>query len=324
MRQATRLVSWCGRGTRALALVAVSLLGACATTDNPDPMESYNRKVFAFNEAVDRTVLKPAATGWQQVTPEMMRTGLDHFFNHLKDLWSAFNLVLQGHPGLGMQEVTRFGVNTLFGLGGFLDPASDLGLTSQHQDFGLTLARWGVPSGAYIVWPFLGPSTVRDSVGLPVEVQIYPEYFMEDVAARNLVTVVRVVNTRATLLAAIQTIDDISLDKYLFIRDGYLQRRESQVENTRDLSARAAPSNPWVFPAHDEGMADALALARADDAAAIAPVMLARAAPPLAAVTGPAPTAPVAAPVAASSATPSVPQPVLPSDEASPAAEMAR
>jgi phospholipid-binding lipoprotein MlaA len=302
MRQVMGGVSWYGRGIRALALVLLSLLGACATPDNPDPMESYNRKVFAFNEAVDRTVLKPAATGWQKVTPEMMRTGLDHFFNHLKDLWSAFNLVLQGHPGLGMQEVTRFGVNTVFGLGGFLDPASDLGLTSQHQDFGLTLARWGVPSGAYIVWPFLGPSTVRDSVGLPVEVQIYPEYFMEDVAARNMVTVVRVVNTRATLLEAIQTIDDISLDKYLFIRDGYLQRRESQVENTRDLSARAAPSDQWVFPAQDEGVSEALALGHGDSA--IAPVMLARAA-----VTGPAPIA-----------LPSV----SPAAEASSAAEVAR
>ncbi len=314
-----RSVSWSARGTRALALVLLSLLGACATPDNPDPMESYNRKVFAFNEAVDRAVLKPAATGWQKVTPGMVRTGLDHFFNHLKDLWSAFNLVLQGHPGLGMQEVTRFGVNTVFGLGGFLDPASDLGLTSQHQDFGLTLARWGVPSGAYIVWPFLGPSTVRDSVGLPVEVQFYPEYFMEDVAARNMVTVVRVVNTRAALLEAIQTIDDIALDKYLFIRDGYLQRRESQVENTRDLSASAALSDRWVFPPQDEGVADALAVGGGDDAAAMPPVMLARAATPLAAVIGPIPAAPNVVPSLPPSVTPSAP-----TGRASQAAEVAR
>lgn len=256
----------------AAASLVLVLLGACATTENPDPLEKMNRKVFAFNETVDKAVIKPVATGWQAVTPEMLRTGLDHFIQNISDVWCAFNLLLQGHPGLSMQELTRVGVNTVFGLGGLLDPASEIGLNRQSQDLGLTLAHWGVPSGAYIVWPIIGPSTIRDSVDLPVVIE-YPDRLLEDSAARNIFSAIRFVNTRALYLEATDTIDEIALDKYLFMRDGYLQRRQSLVEQGHEAAANQK-DGWWQWPqggmavAAEDANATALATLDARDRAA--------------------------------------------------------
>lgn len=211
-----------------LLLVAAGL-GGCATAQRPDPLEPWNRKVFAFNEGLDNAVLKPTATAYQKVVPRPVRTAATNFFNNISDLWSATNLFLQGRVTDGLSDVMRFGSNTVFGILGLADVASEMGMERHNEDFGQTLGHWGVGPGAYIVWPLLGPSTVRDSIALPIEQQVAPETFVSTVRMRNSLSVVRLVNTRANLLQAGNMLDGISLDKYTFMRDAYLQRRRSLV-----------------------------------------------------------------------------------------------
>lgn len=211
-----------------LLLVAAGLAG-CATAQRPDPLEPWNRKVFAFNEGLDHAVLKPTATAYQKVVPGPVRTAATNFFNNISDLWSATNLFLQGRVTDGLSDVMRFGSNTVFGILGLADVASEMGMERHNEDFGQTLGHWGVGPGAYIVWPLLGPSTVRDSLALPIEQQVVPETFVSTVRMRNSLSVVRLVNTRANLLQAGNMLDGIALDKYTFIRDAYLQRRRSLV-----------------------------------------------------------------------------------------------
>jgi phospholipid-binding lipoprotein MlaA len=212
-------------------LAAAMLLGGCATAARPDPLESVNRRIFAFNDAVDDAVIRPAAEVYQAVLPRPVRVGLTNFFGNVRDAWSAFNLVLQGRIGDAAKDVLRFSTNTVFGIYGFVDIASELGLERHGEDFGQTLGRWGFPAGAYIVWPILGSSTVRDSIGLPIDVMAAPDPFVSGVALRNTLTVTRVVSTRANLLNATQVLDDIALDRYSFVRDAYLQRRRSLIYN---------------------------------------------------------------------------------------------
>lgn len=212
-----------------LAVGGAGLLAGCATVQQPDPLEPINRKVFAFNEVVDTSVLKPAATVYRRVVPSPVRTAVGNFFHNVKDVWSATNLFLQGRPADGLQDMMRFGTNTVFGLFGLIDVATGLGLERHGEDFGQTLGRWGVSPGAYIVWPLLGPSTVRDSVGLPIEWRFSPNNWVDSVPTRNVLTVTRLVNTRADLLRATGMLDEIALDKYIFVRDAYLQRRRNQV-----------------------------------------------------------------------------------------------
>lgn len=211
-----------------LLLVAAGLAG-CATPQRPDPLEPWNRKVYAFNEGLDSAVLKPTATVYQKVVPGPVRTAATNFFNNIYDLWSATNLFLQGRVTDGLSDVMRFGSNTVFGILGLADVASEMGLERHNEDFGQTLGRWGVGPGAYIVWPVLGSSTVRDSVALPIELQITPETFVSPVRASNALLGLRLINTRASLLQASSMLDGIALDKYTFVRDAYLQRRRSLV-----------------------------------------------------------------------------------------------
>ena len=211
-----------------LLLVAAGLAG-CATPQRPDPLEPWNRKVFAFNEGLDKAVLKPTATVYQKVVPSPVRTAATNFFNNIYDLWSATNLFLQGRVTDGLSDVMRFGSNTVFGVLGLADVASEMGMERHNEDFGQTLGRWGMGPGAYIVWPLIGPSTVRDSVALPIELQITPESFVSPDLASNTLLGVRLLNTRANLLQAGNVLDGIALDKYTFMRDAYLQRRRSLV-----------------------------------------------------------------------------------------------
>ncbi|MEX8519571.1 MAG: VacJ family lipoprotein [Leptothrix sp. (in: b-proteobacteria)] len=213
----------------ALVLGGASLLVGCATAQKPDPLEPLNRKVFAFNEAVDQAVLKPVATVYHDVVPSPVRRGVGNFFYNVKDVWSAVNLVLQGRPVDGLRDLARFGTNTVFGVFGFIDVATDLGLERHGEDFGQTLGRWGLGPGAYIVWPILGPSSVRDSVALPIEYQITPETWITPATTSYLFSATKLVNTRSDLLSATSMLDDISLDKYTFVRSAYLQRRRSLV-----------------------------------------------------------------------------------------------
>lgn len=218
-----------GRFGWPLLLAGALMLGGCATTNRGDPLEPLNRKIFAFNEALDVNLIKPAATAYSNFVPRPVRVSVDNFFSNVKDAWSAVNLFLQGRFEDGLHDVMRFGTNTVLGFFGVADVATEVGFERHGEDFGQTLGKWGVPPGPYIVWPVLGPSTLRDSVGLPVDHAASPELLIKPVATRNTLTALRVVNARANLLGATQVLDDIALDKYTFIRDAYLQRRRSLI-----------------------------------------------------------------------------------------------
>jgi phospholipid-binding lipoprotein MlaA len=233
-------------------LVATSLgLSACSTTgartagQRLDPWENWNRKVFSFNEGLDEKVLKPVATVYSNTVPQPVRQGVANFFNNAADAWSAVNNFLQGKVGAGLHDVMRVGTNTLFGLGGILDPASEMGFEHTYEDFGQTLGFWGIGAGAYVVWPVLGPSTVRESFALPLDRSVSPAVVIHDGGAVAGITVLQIINTRANLLGASRVLDDIALDKYTFVRDAYLQRRRSLVfDGDVPEPPEAAPEAP--------------------------------------------------------------------------------
>ena len=221
-------------------LAAAAALGGCATHNPRDPLEPYNRAMFHFNSNLDKVVLKPVATGYRNVTPRLMRRGVSNFFGNLGDVWSTGNEFLQGHVALGFDGVMRVGVNTVFGLFGLLDIATPLGLYRHPDDFGLTLARWGVGSGPYFVLPFFGPSTLRDATGTVVGAYYSPtRSAIQGSQTRNLATGLDIVNQRAQLLSTTDLLEQIAIDPYVFTRDAYLQRRRGQVAQTRDTGVLA-------------------------------------------------------------------------------------
>lgn len=220
--------------TLTLAVAATVVLGGCAGPNPRDPYESYNRAVFNFNDKVDEYALKPTATAYKNVTPGFLQTGVNNFFGNLADVWTAANNLMQGKVGDGMSDVMRVAMNSTFGLLGVLDIASEAGLQKHKEDFGQTLGSWGVPSGPYLMLPLLGPSTVRDTAALPVDIYADPWQYTNPVNVRNVGTVTRVVDQRAALLDASTLLEDAALDRYEFIRDGYMQRRNSQVYDGED------------------------------------------------------------------------------------------
>jgi phospholipid-binding lipoprotein MlaA len=203
-----------------------------AFAPNPvDPWERFNRKVFAFNEAVDETVLRPLAEGYRKVVPQLVRTGIGNVLGNLYDVWSMANHLLQGKVHHGLDMGMRVLTNTLFGLGGVLDPATEMGLVRRSEDFGQTLGRWGLPPGPYLVLPLLGPSSVRDGVGLLADRQVAPSSLPDREVARYGVTTLEVVHQRALLLGTTALVDQVALDRYSFLRDGYLARRRALVHD---------------------------------------------------------------------------------------------
>lgn len=214
-------------------LLALVLAG-CATARGPggpgqklDPWESWNRKVFGFNESIDEHVLKPVATVYSEVVPSPVRQGVDNFFGNVADAWSAVNLVLQGRFKTAVQQTMRFAVNTGLGFGGLLDIASEAGLERNSEDLGKTFGRWGTGTGAYIVWPLLGPSSVRDTLAMPWDRLASPALVFDGGASKTFITALQTVNARANFLRAGAMLEGIALDKYTFYRDAYLQRRGS-------------------------------------------------------------------------------------------------
>ena len=233
----------------AAVVVAAAALAGCQTIregrggpgQRLDPWEKWNRKVFNFNEDLDRRVLKPVATVYSDIVPQPVRRSVSNFFNNFADAWSAINNMLQGKFELGFEDATRVGANTLFGLFGILDVASEMGLDHHYEDLGQTLARYGVGAGAYLVLPVLGPSTVRDAAALPVNRLATPPAFFDGTGTQIGLTALQIVNTRSSLLGATRVIDEISLDKYTFVRDAYLQRRRSLVFDGDAPETPAAP-----------------------------------------------------------------------------------
>jgi len=217
------------------ALALLALLAGCASAphaeDPRDPWEGYNRGMTNFNNAVDGAILKPVATIYQKTLPRPARTGVSNFFGNLSDVWSLANNVLQVRPQEAMTSFWRVALNTTLGLCGVLDPATDLRLPRTREDFGQTLGYWGVPSGPYLVLPILGPSTLRDTVALPVDWYGHPLAQVEDVPVRNWLHVVQFVDIRSQLLGVDDLMNTAAPDTYAFTRDAYLQKRLNDIYN---------------------------------------------------------------------------------------------
>jgi len=198
--------------------------------------------VFTFNDTVDKYALKPVATAYKNVLPSFVQTGVHNFFGNLTDAWSAVNNLLQGKGEAGVQDITRFTINSTFGIAGLIDIAGPAGLPKHNEDLGQTLGYWGVPSGPFLVLPLLGPSTLRDTAALPGD--WYGDIWTHKtpVNVRNIGTGVKAIDTRASLLDASDLVEGAALDRYEFIRDGFLQRRESQVRDGGSQGAAASSS----------------------------------------------------------------------------------
>ena len=255
------------RGLLALVVGVALMLGGCASTQSlvkdaragpgarHDPWENWNRKVFAFNEGLDENIFKPVATGYAKVVPQFVRRGVDNFFSNAADAWSAVNNVLQGKPEPAFTSVVRFTTNTVLGFFGVLDIASEFGLEHRYEDFGQTLGRWGFGPGAFVMLPLLGPSTVRDTLALPLDRTASPALYISSGSYQFGIVGLQIINTRANLLGASKVIDDIALDKYTFIRDAYLQRRRSltfdgdapEVPDASSPAASAADAGPALL-----------------------------------------------------------------------------
>ncbi|WP_395703814.1 VacJ family lipoprotein [Aquabacterium sp.] len=219
------------QGCASLPWRAPALENTGPTTERADPWERFNRRIFAFNEAIDGAIIKPLALGYRAVVPEWLRTGIDNMFGNIGDAWSAVNLVLQAKPRAALEMGMRVATNTVFGVLGFVDVADELGLERrQVEDFGQTLGRWGIKSGPYLVLPLLGPSTLRDAAALTVDFKASPPNLaFRETRDQNAGTGLQLLNTRVKLLNASRVLDDIALDKYILLRDAYLARRRSLI-----------------------------------------------------------------------------------------------
>jgi len=221
---------------RLLAGAALAALGGCATGPNAtpsDPLEPLNRATWRFNDSLDRAIAQPVARGYNRVVPRPIRTGIGNFFANLGDVPVMFNDFAQLRLSDGMQDLLRVAVNSTLGLLGFLDIATPAGIPKHDQDFGLTLAHYGVPSGPYLVLPLFGPSSFRDAAGFGADQVVSPINQM-DPAWRNSMWGTEFVSTRARYLNATNLLEQAALDKYLFVRDAYLARRQSKVDEDKE------------------------------------------------------------------------------------------
>lgn len=214
-------------------LFSCALLGACASTTDgdkavvADPYESFNRPVHKFNSKVDTYIAKPIADGYKQITPDFLQKGVNNFFNNLQEVNVILNDFLQAKFKQGAQDVGRLTLNTTLGLGGLIDVASQAGLDKHSEDFGQTLAVWGVPQGNYLVLPFVGPSTLRELPGYVVDAAANPGTYFGGAVALPLASV-NALNTRANAEGSLQFINEAALDPYVFMRESYLQWRNYQ------------------------------------------------------------------------------------------------
>jgi len=239
---------------RLVVLSLLALMFGCASIpagvppSPDDPWEPFNRSVFEFNEGLDAYVLKPVVAGYRFVLPEFVREGIYNFFSNYNDIYTALNNLLQGKPDYAFNDLMRVVVNTTMGLGGLIDLATPGGLEKHKEDFGQTFGVWGVPSGPYVVLPFFGPSSVRDTFGTVADLETdYLFKYIPNVGLRNSLTGLRVVNARNTYYEAGDLLDGAAIDKYSFLRDAYIQRRKYQINEGRDDEEPQAPvyENPY-------------------------------------------------------------------------------
>ena len=225
-----------------LAAVALMLvLGGCATVGDGasgqavpagatnDPFEPWNRAVFEFNDAFDQGLAQPVAKAYGKVLPYYLRDMIRNAFGNMRDVWTAFNQLLQGKPGRAASDAWRVAINTTLGFGGLIDIASDVGIPKHNEDFGQTLGRWGVPAGPYLVLPVFGPSSLRDAPGRGVDTWGDPLRTIDSHGRRNNAFLTRAIDDRQRLLETGDIVDQAALDRYSFIRDSWLQMRRNQV-----------------------------------------------------------------------------------------------
>jgi phospholipid-binding lipoprotein MlaA len=194
---------------------------------NPDPWEDVNRKIYVFNDGFDRYLMKPVARGYQAVAPQPVEKGVSNFYGNLDDFRTTLNDVLQLKLVHGLSDAGRFLINSTVGIVGIVDVASEMGLRKRNEDFGQTLGHWGVPSGPFVMIPFIGPSTARDGPALFVDFYTAPQtYFVDEVDIRNSLWALKFINQRAELLGLDVVLDDVAFDRYILLRDAFLSRRE--------------------------------------------------------------------------------------------------
>jgi phospholipid-binding lipoprotein MlaA len=225
------------------------VLQGCASVPNPDardPWESMNRSVYNFNEVLDNVAIKPATKAYVAVLPSPVRTGIHNFLGNLSDVWSMANSALQLKGQATAETFMRVTVNTVFGLGGVLDVATEMRLEKRKEDLGQTLGYWGVKPGPYVVLPVFGPSTLRDTLAMPVDIKGNAVQQFDDAATRNVLSFSGVLDTRSGLLQTVDVVKAAALDPYTFVRDGYLQKRQNDIHDgnpptTFDYSDPGAP-----------------------------------------------------------------------------------
>lgn len=209
-------------------IALIIMLSAGCASSSVDPLESFNRKVYIFNDKLDRAILRPVAKGYTRVTPVTVRTGVHNFFVNLRYPTVVINQFLQGKGRLGMQDLGRLVVNTTLGIGGLIDVARRFGLERHEEDFGQTFAVWGAKPGAYLIVPFWGPVTLRDGAGDIAGIFTHPVYYVDNEPVFWSLTGMNIVDSRAQTLDAEKLIGG---DRYLFIRDAYLQRRQYLIDD---------------------------------------------------------------------------------------------
>lgn len=215
-------------------VLTIGMCGRALAGENPhDPYEGFNRAMYAVNETVDKYAAKPLAQVYDKAAPLPVKAGVGNFFGNVGELWVGVNSALQGKLSDAGVDIARLLVNSTVGIFGLFDVATELGLERHDEDFGQTLAVWGVADGPYLFWPVIGPRTVRDTLGWAGDSTVDPVWRTRSVPARNSMAAMRFVDIRASLLPADKVVEEAALDKYAYVRDAYLQRRRNQIYDGR-------------------------------------------------------------------------------------------
>ena len=269
---------WAVRARALLAALVFALVSGCATTsggDPRDPFEGFNRAMYSFNDGLDTVVVRPVSTVYNTITPDPVRTWVRNFFANIEDVFIGVNNMLQGKFVDGWTDWVRFAFNTTLGVAGINDVASEMGLEKHNEDFGQTFGRWGIGSGPYLVLPLFGPSSVRDFGGLWLDWTADPMwYYTRPIALRNSLAFLRGVSRRTDLLDASRILEEAALDKYVFQRDAYLQRRRALVHDgnpPRDGSSRLREEPAADAPVETPSVARVQAADQVLEAPAAAP-----------------------------------------------------